>query len=543
MPPTKSQLESEPRFKIFTGALKAYTTPEGRKAIHCTASSNIEDLHGDTMTDDCVRDMSAQAIAKSMNIFLNHSYDVPEDVFGTTIGSDVVIRADGTTPYVDMDLDVRVDETNPRAVQTYAAIHGPNGDDGVKLGVSIGAMVEEWEFKDKEKGFWGGMTIKKVNLLEASIVGIPANPRSWVRNGVFAIGKSMGMEDSELKKMLDEAKAEIEAAMSDGNCPSCGHEANCTTDDSCACDNAFHAGAASEEPGERVADADTEITVEADGIAKEGIEVPLGESGELIVLSHNELPDSAFACIESGGKKDDEGKTTPRSLRHYPHHHADGSLDESLLRNALSRIGDKNNIQCGKSHLMSHARSAGIGEKTEEGFEVRLGDEIWIARDVDPEIEHEPEHSDDFDGDCHCSDPIDVENDLDLAPEGESQGSALEVALDLEGIKSGEALVDREVDADIVSMLTSLVALIERKNGEIEELIEERKALTDTVAERDADLALAAEVVEKLSKLPLSRKATAKTQLNSFHQKFAGVYSEPWLKLIDDRNKESSDGS
>jgi hypothetical protein len=54
----------------------------------------------------------------------------------------------------------------------------------------------------------------------------------------------------------------------------------------------------------------------------------------------NDLPDSAFAYIEPGGKKDSEGKTTPRSLRHFPVH------DESHARNALSRapqspFGDK----------------------------------------------------------------------------------------------------------------------------------------------------------------------------------------------------------
>ena len=45
----------------------------------------------------------------------------------------------------------------------------------------------------------------------------------------------------------------------------------------------------------------------------------------------NDLPDSAFAYIEPGGEKDDDGKTTPRSLRHYPVH------DEAHARNALSR--------------------------------------------------------------------------------------------------------------------------------------------------------------------------------------------------------------
>src|ERR1700728_4289709 len=52
---------------------------------------------------------------------------------------------------------------------------------------------------------------------------------------------------------------------------------------------------------------------------------------ELSGKSKNDLPDSAFAYIESGGKKDASGKTTPRSLRHYPVH------DASHARNALAR--------------------------------------------------------------------------------------------------------------------------------------------------------------------------------------------------------------
>jgi HK97 family phage prohead protease len=51
----------------------------------------------------------------------------------------------------------------------------------------------------------------------------------------------------------------------------------------------------------------------------------------------NNLPDSAFALILPGGKKDEDGKTTPRSLRKLPHHNAEGDLDMPHLRNALSR--------------------------------------------------------------------------------------------------------------------------------------------------------------------------------------------------------------
>lgn len=45
----------------------------------------------------------------------------------------------------------------------------------------------------------------------------------------------------------------------------------------------------------------------------------------------NDHPDSDFAYIEPGGTKDESGKTTPRSLRHFPIH------DAAHVRNALSR--------------------------------------------------------------------------------------------------------------------------------------------------------------------------------------------------------------
>lgn len=42
----------------------------------------------------------------------------------------------------------------------------------------------------------------------------------------------------------------------------------------------------------------------------------------------NDLPDSAFLLVETGGRKDDEGKTVPRSLRHFP-------VRPALARSAL----------------------------------------------------------------------------------------------------------------------------------------------------------------------------------------------------------------
>jgi phage head maturation protease len=52
---------------------------------------------------------------------------------------------------------------------------------------------------------------------------------------------------------------------------------------------------------------------------------------ELSSAAINNLPDSDFAYIEAGGSKDSEGKTIPRSLRHFPIH------DAAHVRNALAR--------------------------------------------------------------------------------------------------------------------------------------------------------------------------------------------------------------
>lgn len=56
----------------------------------------------------------------------------------------------------------------------------------------------------------------------------------------------------------------------------------------------------------------------------------------------NDLPDSAFLHVEDGGKKDDDGKTVPRSLRMFPFKGPSGEVDLPHLRNALARIPDSN---------------------------------------------------------------------------------------------------------------------------------------------------------------------------------------------------------
>src|SRR5205085_7057281 len=78
----------------------------------------------------------------------------------------------------------------------------------------------------------------------------------------------------------------------------------------------------------------------------------------------NDLPDSAFAYVEPG-EKDDEGKTTPRSKRHFPHHDKSGNVDLPHLRNALARVegGQSDFADKAKPHLEKHAKQEGIGDR------------------------------------------------------------------------------------------------------------------------------------------------------------------------------------
>src|SRR6266496_3603163 len=71
----------------------------------------------------------------------------------------------------------------------------------------------------------------------------------------------------------------------------------------------------------------------------------------------NNLPDSSFLYIEPGGSKDSEGKTTPRSLRHFPVKDGSGNIDMPHLRNALARIPQSNLSDAIKTKLTAKAQN------------------------------------------------------------------------------------------------------------------------------------------------------------------------------------------
>jgi hypothetical protein len=103
----------------------------------------------------------------------------------------------------------------------------------------------------------------------------------------------------------------------------------------------------------------------------------------------NDLPDSAFAVILPGGEKDGEGKTTPRSLRKFPHHTNDGKIDLPHLRNANARVPQSDLTPEQKReatrHLAAHKKALGIGMAAEEAKLVEQEPVGDVAFEVSPE--------------------------------------------------------------------------------------------------------------------------------------------------------------
>ena len=94
---------------------------------------------------------------------------------------------------------------------------------------------------------------------------------------------------------------------------------------------------------------------------------------EMTAAEINDLPDSAFAYIEPGGTKDDEGKTVPRSKRHFPIH------DKAHVQNALARMGSSPFGDKAKAAILAAAKKFGI-DVSEDNSAARAAFELRRRR-------------------------------------------------------------------------------------------------------------------------------------------------------------------
>jgi len=228
--------------------------------------------------------------------------------------------------------------------------------------------------------------ITKIDLYEVSLVNVPANARA-----VFMLGKELLVSDNTLFLITQDkqvfpvnSKAELKTKESYGGVPymivtlaDSGTHTVCMVHESSADsveDIAVCAEVLLKDSSVVAVLKNTwEATEDGCGIY-ERVSLYTRDSatnaGSTIVDKAvwstayiNDLPDSSFAYVEPGGKKDNEGKTTPRSLRHFPYKNHNGKLDEAHVRNALSQIPKSKFGKKALPKILAACRELGI--KTE----------------------------------------------------------------------------------------------------------------------------------------------------------------------------------
>lgn len=178
-------------FSIFTAGMEIDgASSMERPVVRMIGSSTEQDLHSDTMTTTALHDMTTRA-PLGLLIWLNHDYTLPGSLFGSLNDAPMIVQKSGIA---DLHISVEVELTNPEAARTYQYIQR-----GRRLGCSIGCQVEDYEIVDSgDKKGTPLVHITHVRPVEWSVVGIPANQRSWVENainGLFERALRNGRED------------------------------------------------------------------------------------------------------------------------------------------------------------------------------------------------------------------------------------------------------------------------------------------------------------------------------------------------------------
>jgi hypothetical protein len=177
-----------PKFLIVTKALAGGVDPSGKRRFKATASSTIVDRKGDEIQLPALQKMAEQ-FRQGVTIFMDHDRSTGS-AYGLSDGAEIVQRGldESGVPVWDLDITGVVNTPNPRAVQLADSIDGGF----VKLGASVTAFVRK-HLRNKV----GGMSISDVDVIEASIVGVPENQRSWATKAALAVKSFYKNEEDE----------------------------------------------------------------------------------------------------------------------------------------------------------------------------------------------------------------------------------------------------------------------------------------------------------------------------------------------------------
>lgn len=210
---TSPDLRDAPSFSIISKEISVGPMGEdGRRRFHLTASSTIEDMAGDEIEVAALH-KAAEQFREGKTIFLDHDFKHVESAFGLTDTANVVQKGvDPATgkPVWDLDIYGVVNTPNPRAAQLADSIDGGY----VKFGASLTAFIRKHQRKRN-----GAMLIKDIDVVEASVVGVAENQRSWAHKAAVAVKSFHKPEWLEDEEMLMSKDAETETAAPEPEAP------------------------------------------------------------------------------------------------------------------------------------------------------------------------------------------------------------------------------------------------------------------------------------------------------------------------------------
>jgi HK97 family phage prohead protease len=468
---------TEATFKIFVPLLKASSSEDGRKRFHGVASSSIKDRHGDTITRTALSEMERTA-NENMTIFLNHEYKVPEDVAGSV--ERAVLRSHPTDPDIqDLVFDIVVNEANQRAVDAWSAI-----DNGTKLGLSIGARIPDGgATRTKDTGRY---VIDHIDLLETSIVGVPANPRSWVEYAVKSLNGGLTM------------------SWADGDAPP--------------------------ETGQVIERSDGEVgyiaemplevqSSEGTGEVMEGIEAPA--DGSTVEITSDE-------DVELEKAKKPAGHTHPHAHEHdHSHEHWNGIIHSHDHAHTHAHDHDE-----GHSHVDDKQGSEHDHSHMNVTSENHAHEEATAAKSDEPTLEGDElaSHLAEFE-----TPPTPDTEDSDGAAPAPQEAPSESVP------ENGDAPAEAD-ETETLDFQPTLVASIQTNNELMltitRELVEAKTALVRVEQERDQALVLAEKAINDTSALlnrlaatPMGKRTQVTEAVEDF-ESLKSVYGEAFVDLL-----------
>lgn len=174
------------------------------------AATDHLDRHDEIITSEALS-KGASSLKKNSTVFLNHDYNkLP---VGKVVESQFVNKSD----FSGIEIKVGVSKTADRI---WTLI-----EEGILTSFSIGGRLLDYEIKEMEKGTYVGL-IKDMDIVEVSLVGIPANPnakfvtsKSFVKSLTKALEPKLKEHEENIKEIekSQEIDKEIKEEMPDEN--------------------------------------------------------------------------------------------------------------------------------------------------------------------------------------------------------------------------------------------------------------------------------------------------------------------------------------